>query len=371
MRGRTPRAVLAALTAALTLSACLALAVAYYAYRARSYAALDHALEGDFPIEPDDEMGFVPIRNGATFRRHDRAGLAYHVFTSDRRARVNARFERTPPTVDLMIVGCSFSWGHGVESEDTYGQVLARRRGLTVANLAFSAWGTTQAVQMLERNRDLAPRAVIYGFMADHLKRNLMACAPAYGPLCLPFAHVEFGEDGQPFLARPDASLFEPNRRLWRSFFFTKSLGPRPLLAAAEVDWTRLRTRHPPPRDDEQAEALALDFLLPKLDAAARSAGSTLVIVNLPYLEPGQTPPARPALLRAVEAVRGSGAEFLDLAPAVRSYYRDPHRPSLRFARDRHPNPEAHRLFAGAIAAFLEARGLIAGAASRARTGSR
>ncbi len=371
MGGRPPRAVLAMLTAVLTLSVCLALVVAYYAYQARRYSSLDHVLAGDFPIEPDEEMGFVPIRNGATFRRHERAGLAYHVFTSDRRARVNARFERTPPTVDLVIVGCSFSWGHGVESEDTYGQVLARRRGLTVANLAFSAWGTVQAVQMLERNRDLAPRAVVYGFMADHLKRNVMACAPAYGPLCLPFAHVALDEDGRPFLARPDTSLFEPNRRFWRSFFFTKSVGPRQLLAAAEVDWIRLRTRRPPPREDEQAEALALDFLLPKLCAAARNAGSTLVIVNLPYLEPGQTPPAPPALLRAVEAVRGSAVEFLDLAPVVKSYYRDPNRPSLRFARDRHPNPEAHRLFAGALEAFLEARGLIAAAASPARTGGR
>jgi len=371
MSGRPPRAVLATLTAVLTLSVCLALVVVYCAYRARRYASLDHALEGDFPIEPDEEMGFVPIRNGATFRRHERAGLAYHVFTSDRRARVNARFERTPPTVDLVIVGCSFSWGHGVESEDTYGQVIARGRGLTVANLAFSAWGTVQAVQMLERNRDLAPRAVVYGFMADHLKRNLMACAPAYGPLCLPFAHVAFDEAGQPFLAPPDTSLFEPNRRFWRSFFFTKSVGPRQVLAAAEVDWTRLRNRHAPPPDDESAPALALTFLLRRMQAAARSAGSTLVVVNLPYLEPGRTPPAPPALLRAVEEVRGSGVEFLDLAPVVKSYYRDPRRPSLRFARDRHPDREAHRLFAGEIAAFLEARGLIAGAASRARTGDR
>jgi len=371
MRRRTPRAVLAALTAALTLSACFALAVLYYAYRARGYAALDHALEGDFPIEPDDEMGFVPIRNGATFRRHDRAGLAYHMFTSDRRARVNARFERTPPTVDLMIVGCSFSWGHGVESEDTFGQVLARRRGLTVANLAFSAWGTTQAVQMLERNRDLAPRAVVYGFMSDHLKRNVMACAPAYGPLCLPFAHVEFGEDGQPFLARPDTSMFEPNRRFWRSFFFTKSIGPRQVLTAAEVDWMRWRHRHPAPPDDEAVQAQALAYLLRRLQAAATSAGSTLVVVNLPYLERERTPPAPPALRQAVEAMPGRDVALLDLAPVVRDYYRDPSRPTLRFPHDRHPNPDAHRLFASALEAFLEARGLLAGAASPARTRDR
>ena len=366
MRGRAPRAVLAALTAALTLSACFALAVLYYAFRARGYAALDHALEGDFPIEPDDEMGFVPIRNGATFRRHDRAGLAYHMFTSDRRARVNTRFERTSPAVDLMIVGCSFSWGHGVESEDTYGQVLARRRGLTVANLAFSAWGTTQAVQMLERNRDLAPRAVVYGFMSDHLKRNLMACAPAYGPLCLPFAHVAFGADGQPFLARPDTSMFEPNRRFWRSFFFTKSIGPRQVLSAAEVDWARLRHRHPAPPADEVAPARALAYLLRRLHAAAAGAGSTLVVVNLPYLERERTPPAPPALLQAVEEIRGGDVAWLDLAPVVKDYYRDPSRPSLRFAHDRHPDREAHELFAGAIGALLDARGLLDGAASPA-----
>jgi hypothetical protein len=371
MGARAPRAVLAALTAAVTLTACLALVVAYYAYRARRYASLDHALEGDFPIEPDEEVGFVPIRNGATVRRHDRAGLSYHVFTSDRRARVNARFERTPPTVDLLIVGCSFSWGHGVESEETYGQLLARRRGLSVANLAFLAWGTVQAVQMLERNRDLAPRAVVYGFMPDHLERNLMACAPAYGPLCLPFAHVEFGEDARPFLARPDTSLFEPNRRFWHDFFFTKSIGPRQVLTAAEVDWARLRHRHPSPRDDEDAQSRALAYLLPRMARAAHDAGASLVIVNLPYLEPGRTPPAPPALLHAVASLERDEASFLDLAPAVRDYYRDPARPPLRFARDRHPNREAHHFFAGAIEAFLQSRGLLTGAPSPARARGR
>jgi hypothetical protein len=207
--------------------------------------------------------------------------------------------------------------------------------------------------------------------MADHLERNLMACAPAYGPLCLPFAHVTFGGDGQPRLARPDPSLFEPNRRFWRSFFFTKAVGPRQVLAAAEVDWARLRTRQPPPRHDEEAQSAALEYLLPRLRAAARDAGSTLLIVNLPYLEPGQTPPAPRALLEAVEAVRGRGVEFLDLAPAVKAYYRDPRRPSLRFPRDRHPDREAHRLFADEIGAFLEARGLVARAASPAGAGVR
>ena len=157
------------LTAALTAAACIGLLVGYYALQAREYASLDLVLKGDFPIETDDEIGFVPVRNGATLRQHPRAGLAYHVFTSDRRARVSARGEATPPRVDLMTIGCSFSWGHGVENPETYSAVIARRTGLRVANLAFSAFGTVQAVQMLERNLDLRPRIVVYGVIQDHV----------------------------------------------------------------------------------------------------------------------------------------------------------------------------------------------------------
>ncbi|HEY8148374.1 MAG TPA: hypothetical protein VIK51_05670, partial [Vicinamibacteria bacterium] len=91
----------------------------------------------------------MPVRNAASLRRHPRAGLAYHVFTSDRRARVSRRGERTPPEVSLLTVGDSFSWGHGVENEDTYTARLAARWGVPAANLAFSAYGTVQSLQML------------------------------------------------------------------------------------------------------------------------------------------------------------------------------------------------------------------------------
>ena len=95
------------------------------------------------------------------------------------------------------------------------------------------------------------------------------------------------------------------------------------------------------------------------------------MVVNLPYLEPDRTPAAPPALLRALPSLLDSDTAFLDLAPVVRDYYRDPRRPSLRFARDRHPNREAHRLFASAIEAFLDARGLLAGKPPPPSTGGR
>ena len=41
-----------------------------------------------------------------------------------------------------------------------------------------------------ERNRDLAPRLVVYGMIAHHFERNVMPCAPSYYPFCLDVSHV-------------------------------------------------------------------------------------------------------------------------------------------------------------------------------------
>jgi hypothetical protein len=326
--------VLRLLTAALTATVCIALLAGYYALRVREYSSLDLVLEGDFPIEADDAIGFVPVRNGATVRRHPRSGLAYHLFTSDRRARVSARGEATPPAVDLLTIGCSFSWGHGVENPETYTAVIARRAGLRVANLAFSSYGTVQALQMLERNLDLRPRVVVYGVIQDHVKRNLSGCAPAYGPACLPCAWVDFDAVGRPFIHPPDGDAYAFNRRFWDTFFFRRGSWPRRL-------------------------AVTIEFLLGRMRALTQKAGARLVIVYIPYLERGGTNPAPPALSAALRSVTGDGVTILDLAPVVARYYADPSRPSLRFERDAHPNPAAHALIADELEAALRRDGLL------------
>jgi hypothetical protein len=97
----------------------------------------------------------VPVRNAASLRRHPRAGLAYHVFTSDRRARVSRRGERTAPEVPphrrrLVLLGARRGErGH-------LHRAPGRSAGnVPAANLAFSAYGTVQSLQMLQRSLDL------------------------------------------------------------------------------------------------------------------------------------------------------------------------------------------------------------------------
>jgi hypothetical protein len=351
---RRPPRLLAALTAVVSLAACLALAGAYYAGRARAYASLDLVLEGDDPIEPDDAIGFVPAANAAGARRHPRAGTAYHVYTSARRARVDAPGEQTPATVDLLTVGCSFSWGHGVENPDTYTSVLARRMGIRAANLAYSAYGTAQSVLLLERALDLRPKVVVYGLIQDHMKRNVSGCAPVYGPACLPSPWVDFDAGGKPFLRSPDRAAYDFNRRFWDAFFFRRASWPRRLALAVEADLRLLS----PPRfgdPDPAARGRAMAFLLGRMRDAASRAGARLVIAYIPYLERGTTNTPSPVLAEVLSALEGPEVAVVDLAPVVAGHYADPAAPRLRFERDAHPNPAGHALIADHLEPVLRA----------------
>ena len=304
----------------------------------------------------------MPVRNAASLRRHPRAGLAYHVFTSDRRARVSRRGERTAPEVALLTVGDSFSWGHGVENEDTYTARLAERWNVPAANLAFSAYGTVQSLQMLQRSLDLRPRVVVYGFIADHMKRNISPCAPAYGPLCLPFSYAGIDAQGATVVRPPDARLFAVNRRFWDDFFFAKTIGPRQLWAATTAEWTRLaRTPRPEAPDDPATRERILERLLGDMARAAGSVGARLIVLDIPYFERGGTGAMPAPLKEALARVDAPNLSALDLAPIVERHYADPSAPLLRFDRDRHPNPAAHALMADAIDRFVRDRGLLPG----------
>jgi hypothetical protein len=124
----------------------------------------------------DPEIGYVA-------RPHARANwgkfasgpkpFAFHVYTDRLGARVTRPGEETPSRPDIVFIGCSFTWGDGVEGQDTFAIRVAQGLAATAANLALFAHGTTQAVQILRRNRSLQPKLVVYSFITDHLFRNV------------------------------------------------------------------------------------------------------------------------------------------------------------------------------------------------------
>lgn len=358
---RARRLVFGALTALVAVGMCMTLTLGIFYLRARwaPFPRSDARVEGDFMFEPDDEIGFVAVRNGKSVRRHLKSGLRYHIFTDDRGARVDAPALHSPSRVDLLTIGCSFSWGHGVENEETFTEGLRRRTGLTVANFALAGYGTVHSLLRLRRQRDLRPRVIVYAFIDDHLVRNLSPCAPSYTPFCAPVARVALDASGAPAIRPPQRELFsmEQNRRFYEEITMTDGFSFRDVLWRARIDLLRIRqTRSIAFANDEATQATALGWLLGQLAEEARRGGASLLVVYLPALNRGEAGPPPKAFL---DAVRAQGTTVLDLTPRVRRHYAAPDSPSLILAGDGHPNPIAHALIAEEVERELRARKIL------------
>jgi hypothetical protein len=248
----------------LAVGLCGVVVVGFFYLRARwdPFPRSDLRMEGDWPLQRDDEIGFVAARNARTLRRHLTSDLRYHLFTDERGARVNTPGDQTPSRIDLLTIGCSFSWGHGVENEDTFTEGLRGRLGVRVANFAMGSYGSVHSLLLLRRHLDLRPRLIVYGFIDDHLRRNLSPCAPSYAPFCVPMAHVALTASSLPTIRPPKWEYFsaEQNRDFYRDVAMTDRFSFRDVLWRARVDLFRVReSRGIAFRDDTVTRAASMD----------------------------------------------------------------------------------------------------------------
>lgn len=91
------------------------------------------------------------------------------------------------PQFELMLFGCSFTFGHGLENEQTWPWLLAQKLGATwqLENYSFNGFGANQMLCFLEHNLVEQPdkKASFALFLAikDHLRRNeFFATVPHY-----------------------------------------------------------------------------------------------------------------------------------------------------------------------------------------------
>ena len=354
-RGRTQ--VFYALMGSGTLAICGLLAVGYFGYRGAGLHREQFRIAGDWLMERDDEMGFGPLRNGASEITHLDDGQHFHIFPDARGARVNVAGAQTPDRIELMAVGCSFTWGPGVESEETYAQQLGRMLGVRVANFGMGSFGSVQAFQTLVRNADLHPRVIVYGFIQDHLRRNVSPCAPNYVPYCLPVSYLQ--RDGDWIaIAPPHMEYFSPeeNRAFNTEVVLRDPSGPLAWVLGAKwaARMALFQYRH--------ADTIAVDASPETVDAAiatmiramsdeAQRIGARLVVLNMPYLPRGRQQPVPPALAAAVAA---RDLTFVDFTPVALDYYDRHPTGTLTLGSDPHPNAVAHRLIAETLAPVVK-----------------
>src|ERR1044071_6310316 len=111
---------------------CLVILAAYFFREAKIYFRTHPTYyTGDSFIEEDPQMGF---RQRPNIKMQHRAPPNYTVYTDNLGLRVEKEGLQAPSNVDVLAIGCSVTWGHGVEDPATYIKILGRKRNLKVAN---------------------------------------------------------------------------------------------------------------------------------------------------------------------------------------------------------------------------------------------
>jgi hypothetical protein len=324
-------------------------------------------LETDLINSYDPEIGYVPRANSwdhlVNLDPQGKAVTDYDVYTDRNGARVSQRGEQGPTHPDIVSIGCSFTWGHGVNNENTFTTRAAKALGLTSTNLAMASHGTTQAVQLLERYRDLAPRLVLYGFIGDHLSRNIRGCAPSLFPFCVDISRVASGPDRALTIEPPRSDgvarmlLHVQSQEHWLDPLTWVVHGVD--IAVNRLYWAADFKTSP----SISFQRAAFEYLLARMANATAGMGAKLVLVHL--VPPGD------AMADYIGKLSAKlGIVVVDPTKAYERYNAEPDKPLLFIPDDGHPSVAGHALIADEIVSFVQREGLLDNGAARAPAGT-
>ena len=242
----------------------------------------------------------------------------------------------------LVVVGDSYTFGHGVPVDQAYPALLAQNlaaRDVTVVSYSQSGWNTRRELRSLEDDFDLlAPDLLILGYCLNDAEPR-------------PTSHM--------LAARPDLVPWRPQGFLQTRLARHSRLYLRLRQAA---DSLRLRPAlHAYYRGlyDDPENLAAWRHALDKLGRLASRRSVPPVLVVFPIFDSDlDSEYAYRDLHGEVAAIaRELGFHVLDLLPA----YADRRGRDLALVpySDPHPSPLAHAIAARAIAGYLEGEGLL------------
>ncbi len=318
---------------------------------ARSFIApfkrVNYRISGDWLFKPDAEIGWVPANNSSTRIYFDKDRY-YDMFTDGRGARRNSPAQPAIKAADFVVLGGSYANGFGINNELTFAQLLARKMRLKVANLAMNGYGTVQSVLRLKQNLDLKPRVIVYAMIADHRRRNISPCGPAFGPFCLPAAHVGIAKNNKAALMPPRLSLFsfERYRQFLKEVIFSETWGLKDVVWRMRADFYLLaRGSKFQFENSLQRKDQALFWALDELKRVSQQISASVLCVFIPAMSQQAKRPTDITLAQDMQYRRFS---YIDLSHSVSAHYQKKSAASLTIARDRfaHPNSAGHSLIA-------------------------
>jgi len=341
---------------ALVIAAGAAIAVTLRAYR--YYHAHQTNYVGDSFIMDDPVVGYVQrpgIHNRYT------APPAYDIYTDDLGARVDKQGMQAPRKVDLLAVGDSFTWGHGVQDESTYVRRLARAKHLTASNVALASYGLTTSYLSFRKFSFLEPTIVIFGFIEDDVNRAFQPCAPSLSPYCRAVPFVDFDSQGDPFIHPPEYRSREYYEYM-QDVILDHSFGwkdvlwelKRDRLILSGKDGNGINQQHGRFINDPASRQRGVQFLLDSLVKDVRDRRATLIVVYIPVMTTVTPLPPEVASV-APTWVDNQHVFLVDTTSVFDTFIRDNGSDVLKAGGvDGHPSEVAHQMIADQIAPVID-----------------
>lgn len=256
----------------------------------------------DAPSYVDEKFGLRALPG--TVSRHARLPDYSVSYTFDDRG-FRAIDAPTDPLGTVVFLGCSFTFGLGVEDDETYPAILAREwPRYAVRNLAISGWGTTEALVLLRDafEQSPAPTLALYGYSSLHLCRN--------------YLRKEWFE-GSPAVRRVQYFEIEEGTLVYKG---SRPVGELPLVPMS-------------PELSEKETAITVELILAMEQECRRhQVPFFTVLLTSPMPEPEPDP--------VVEQLRARGISLIDAKGVAETY----------FDHDPHPTVEWHRAVAKVMA---------------------
>jgi lysophospholipase L1-like esterase len=354
MRSAHPLTRVGGRIALLIFGCALGLGAAEFTFRLLPLAPSPHDLRALHEVRLDRPWLFG-MRPGA--ESHRQGGVHYTVNADGFRDRSYAR-PKPPGTFRVVVLGCSITFGYGVEAEDTFPKVMEERLNALaptprteVLNLGVSGYNPyTEAALFSDVGVSYQPDLVLVQFCINDLNDPTMHFdeATTYRLRAIPDAAFPNPELRRPLPPPPSlatrlchrsqlctfvADRFTP---LPEAAVLVASLRPRDVATDAEIAWLRA--------------------LYSRIATAAAGVGARFAVIVFPYATQvdGRGPIEVQAQLAAMG--RDAGWPVVDLLPTFEEHARSG---APLYLDLWHPTVAGHRMAAEALITELRCRGLL------------
>lgn len=233
------------------------------------------------------------------------------------------------PSVDWLLVGCSFTQGYSVPDSGTFSTFLNERFPLArIHNFGTGGYSTYQSLLRTEkifRSKVIQPNLVIYGFIGDHLQRNVATLnwvkainSLSNGMMVHP--HVTIDGDG---------TLVRHKRRIENAWPLETNLSIVGFIRRSLIAF-RLTGR-------EKQEVAVTSALITEMDILVKENNAKFLVVILD--DPNYD---------VIKTLKSSNIEYL---MCINPEGKIP--PSYRVAEVGHPNQLQHKLWADCIGDWI------------------